>query len=346
MMCGGNNTTDLIQAKTEHSLQVPDIFLMFVSLLGIFLNGILLIFGRKSLPQSCSIFICNLAAADLATAVVALMLGFRRLITREIFRSTIVIMSWCTVLASFQTLVGIAVQRYIAVVHSIWSHSKMKNHQWFYKVIISGIWLVAFIFGILLHYYSAITKLAITCLSEMMIIVIIALYLKIYSSFRSYRLKDKEGIFAANKRRLSFNLKKEAKLSMVVCCVTVMLVIGVLPNVIILQTMSVIILSGNVEKMKCLKILYDFNSYWAVMEVLAFSLNPLIYFWHLQMTKKFSGSSVESFQNAVGFSRSRRKIAPEVTVMKSQPTEMTMSVCLAESETTHAQVNTVRTSSC
>ena len=343
MTCGSarNNTTDLIQ---EHSLQVPDIFLMFVALLGIFLNGVLLLFGRKNLPKSCSIFICNLAAADLATAVVALMLGFRRLMISKMFRRIIVTMSWCTVLASFFTLVGIAVQRYIAVVHSIWSHSRMKNHQWCYKVIISGIWLVAFLFGIPLHYYSDVTKFVITCLSEIMITVIIALYLKIYLSFRNYRVKDKEGIFAADKHRLSCNLKKEAKLSMVVCCVTAMLVIGVLPNVIILQAMEIIILFGDVNKMNCMEILHDFNSYWAVMEVLGFSLNPLIYFWHLQMTQKISDSSIESFQSAVGFSRSRKRIVPEVTIMQSRPTEITNSVCLAENET--KQENTAMTSSC
>ncbi len=345
-MCGsaGNNTTNTMQAR-EHSLQVPDIFLMFVALLGVFLNGILLIFGRKNLPKSCSIFICNLAAADLATAVVALMLGFRRLITCEIFGRIIGIMSWCTVLASFLTLLCIAVQRYIAVVHSVWSHSRMKNQQWFYKLIVTGIWVVALIFALFLHYYSDVTKLVITCLSEIMIIVIIALYLKIYLSFRSYRVKDKEGIFATNERRLSFNLKKEAKLSMVVSCVTVMLVIGVLPNVIILQTMLVMLLSGIVKDINCMKTLHDFNSYWAVMEVLGFSLNPLIYFWHLQLTNKIgSDTSIETFRNAVGFPRARRRIVPEVTIVQSRPTEMTNSVCLAEKET--MQLSNTVTSSC
>lgn len=344
MMCGnaGNNTTHMIETR-KHSLQVPDIFLMFVALLGVLLNGLLLIFGRKNLPKSCSIFICNLAAADLATALVALVLGFRRLITCKMFRRIIGIISWSTVLASFLTLLGIALQRYIAVVHSVWSHSRMKNHQWFYKLIITGIWLVALVFALFLHYYSRVTMLIITCLSEIMIIVIIVLYLKIYSSFRSYRVKDKEGIFAANERRLTFNLKKEAKLSMIVCCVTAMLVIGVLPNVIILQTMQIMALSG--KKIKCMKILHDVNSYWVVIEVLGFSLNPLIYFWHLQMSNKISSDgSIERFRRTLGFPRTKRRIVPELTITQSRPTEMTNSVCLAEKETT--QVSNTMTSSC
>lgn len=344
----GINATQMISQGSEHSLQVPDIFLMFVSLIGVFLNSILLIFGRKNLPKSCSIFICNLAVADLATALVALMLGFRRLITRAIFRNIITLLSWCTVLASFLTLLSIALQRYVAIVHSLWSHSRMNNHQWFYKLILTGIWSVAVITGLLLYYYGRVTMLVITCLSEIMIIVIIVLYLKIYLSFRSYRIKAKEGIFATNERHLSFNLKKEEKLSIVVCNVTAMLVIGVLPNVVILQTMLAMALSGNAEKMKCMKILQDFNSYWVVIEVLAFSLNPLIYFWHLQITNRIgSDSTIEKIRCAVGFPKAKRRIVPEITFMQTQQTEMVNSVCLAETETTEVSniVNTA-TSTC
>ena len=343
-----NNTTQMINEDIEHSLQVPDIFLMFVALIGIFLNGILLFFGRKNLPKSCSIFICNLAAADLATALVALMLAFRRLITRKIFRRVIILMSWCTVLASFLTLLSIAIQRYLAIVHSLWSHSRMNNNQWLYKLILIGIWSVAVITGMSLYYHSPVTMLVITCLSEIMIIVIIFLYMKIYLSFRRYRIKAKEGIFATNERHLSFNLKKEAKLSMVVCNVTAMLVIGVLPNVIILQTMLAMTLSGNAEKMKCMKILQDFNSYWVVIEVLGFSLNPLIYFWHLQITNRIdSDSTIEKIRGAVGFPKARRRIVPEITFMQSPQTEMINSVCLAETETIEMSnnVNTA-TSTC
>ena len=344
MVCGdaGNNTTQIIPTR-EHSLQVPDILLIFVSLIGVLLNGLLLAFGRKNLPKSCSIFISNLAVADLATSFVALTLGFRRLISHLRFRRVIKIMSWSTVLASFLTLLAIALQRYIAVVHSVWSHSRMKNHKWFYKLTTIGIWLVALIFALFLHYYSRITMLFMTCLSEIMIVAIIMLYMKIYLSFRSYRLKDKEGIFAGNKRRLILNLKKEAKLSMVVCSVTGMLVIGVLPNVIILQTMLVMALSGSAEKIECMKILHDFNSYWVVIEVLGFSLNPLIYFWHLQITNKNGRDKrFEMVRPAIVFSK--RKIVPEVTIMRSRPTEMTNTVCLAESET--IQTSEIMTSSC
>ena len=342
----GINTTQMISQDSKHSLQVPDIFLMFVSLIGVFLNGVLLIFGRKNLPKSCSIFICNLAAADLATALVALMLGFRRLITCEIFLRVITLMSWCTVLASFLTLLSIALQRYVAIVHSLWSHSRMNNYQWFYKLILIGIWSVAVITGLLLYYNSRVTMLVITCLSEIMIIVIIALYLKIYLSFRSYRIKAKKGIFATNERHLSFNLKKEEKLSIVVCNVTAMLVIGVLPNVVVLQTMLAMTLSGNAEKMNCMKILRDFNSYWVVMEVLAFSLNPLIYFWHLRITNRIgSESTIDEIRCAVGLPKARRRIAPEITFMQSQQTETINSVYLAESETTEVSKN-AGTSTC
>ena len=337
MICGhaGNNTTRIFQ-PLERSLEIPDIFLMFVSLLGILLNALLLVLGRNKLPKSCLIFICNLAAADLATTFIALILGFRRVITNKTFGRIVSMMSWCTVMASLQTLLAIAVQRYIAVVHSLWSHSRMKNHQWFYKLVTVIIWSVALIFGPFLHYYSRITMLIMTCLSEIMIIIIITLYVKIYLKFRSYRVKDEEGIFATDERRLFSNLKKEAKLSIVVCCVTIMLVIGCLPNIIILQIMQAMALSGNLKKMLCTKILHDFNSYWVVVEVLGFSLNPLIYFWHLQITNKINANS-EGFRNVIGTKKTtRRRIAPDITIMQSRTTEMTNSVCLADGETTQA----------
>lgn len=68
----------------------------FFAVLGVLLNGLLLIFGRNSLPKSCSIFICNLAAEDLAITLVALVLGFLRLIACKMFRRIIVIVSWST----------------------------------------------------------------------------------------------------------------------------------------------------------------------------------------------------------------------------------------------------------
>ena len=327
----GNNTTQWAPRTTNHTLQVPDIFLIFVALIGVLLNGLLLIFGRKRLPKSCSLFICNLAVADLATALAALLLGFRRLVTSEIFHCLVGTVSWSSVFASFLTLLSIALQRYIAVVHSVWSHSRLKHQQWIYKLIIAGIWSVTLIFAICLIYGKRATMFSMTCLSEIMIIMIVVLYFKIYLSFRSYRLQDVEGIFAADEQRLSINLKKEAKLSMVVCCVTAMLVIGVLPNVIILQTMTLMVLTGNTEKMRRLN---EFNSYWVIMEVLGFSLNPLIYFWHLQITNKVSSDSVERFPHAVGVPK--RRIVPEITIMQSRATEMsqmTTSVCPAERET-------------
>ena len=88
-----------------------------------------------------------------------------------------------------------------------------------------------------------------------------------------------------------------------VCYATAMFVIGVLPNVIILQKMEIVILFGDVNKMNCIEIFNYLNSYLAVMEVLGFSLNQLIYFSHRQITQKIIESSIERFQNTVGFSK-------------------------------------------
>ena len=327
-MCGNaeNNTTQ-VDDTTDKSLHVPDIFLIMVASIGMLLSGVLLIFGRKNLPKSCSLFICNLAAADLATAFAAFAIGFEKLIASRIFRRIIDITAWCTVLASFLTLLGIALQRYISVVYSIWSHSRMKDLERFYKLIIVGIWLVALSLAPFLHYFSLVTLLIITSFEEIMTIGIIVLYLSIYWSFRNYRIKDKEGIFARNEERLRLSLKKEAKLSVVVCCVTAMLVIGILPNVITVQIMTITLLSGNVQDLSCIKILNDFNSYLMIIEVLSFSLNPLIYFRHNQVINKISNDNygLKRIRHAISMAREKR-VVPQITIMHSRTTEITNAV--------------------
>ena len=336
-----NNTTQVIQ-NSGNSVQVPDIFLILVALIGILLNGVLLVVGRKNVPKSCLIFICNLAVADLATAVVALLLGFKTLIGSKVFHRIFAIASWCTVLASFLTLLGIAVQRYISVVYSMWSHSRMKNLEWFYKLIIVVIWLLALTLAPFLHYFKLVTLLIMTTFEELMIIVIIVLYLNIYWSFRSYRLKDKEGLFAKDKERLRLNLKKEAKLSVVVCCVTAMLVIGVLPNVITVQAMTTMVLSRDVKNLHCTKILNDFHSYLMFIEVLGFGLNSIIYFWHNRIRNMTSNANwLVRVRRAIGMTKAKGRIVPEITIMQSRTTEMAHSVCSAERETIAMRSNEI-----
>ena len=198
MMCGhaGNNNTTIMIQMNEGSIQVPDILLMLVASLGVLLNG--MIFSRKCLPKSCSLFIYNLAAADLGTSIFAFVLGFRRIIPYKILKKVTAIMSWSTTMASFLILFAIAVQRYLIVAHSLWSYSRMNDFQKLYKLIIIGIWFLALLFGLFLYYFTRITALILTCLDEIMIIMIIALYLQIYSTFRSYILRDKTGIFGTN----------------------------------------------------------------------------------------------------------------------------------------------------
>ena len=91
-----------------------------------------------------------------------------------------------------------------------------------------------------------------------------------------------------------------------------MLVIGMLPNIVVLQLIEITALSRNSDEAECIpELLFKFNSYWCVFEVLCFSLNPLVYFWHLEITNKFIKEKLmDRIRHAIGLPKG--KIVPEV----------------------------------
>ena len=283
-MCKLNNETQTNQVEKD-SFEVPDVLLIVVSTIGVLLNGLLVAFGRPSLPKSCAVFICNLAVADLGTVLIAVLWGFRRMISSSRFLSIASSLSWVTVSVSFSTLLAIAVQRYMAVVHSLWSFSEMKNHTRLFKRVSISTWLFFVILGVVHNYHRAATSFPLVIIFELIITVVVFLYFQVYMFVRNYRIRNGQGIFA-NQTGLLLKMKKEAKLSVVVFCVTALLIVAVLPYIIILQLKVSLFLFGDSQSLLCNRTLSVFDSYWVAMEMLAFSLNPIIYAWRFRITNR------------------------------------------------------------
>ena len=276
------NITQRENQLIQNLLSIPDILTIVVAIIGIFLNGLLLILCRKRLPGIYVIFVRNLATADLCTALSSLAWAFRRLISSRRMWDIIALFSWTSVFVSFLTLLAVVVQRYIAVVHSVWSHSTMKKYSKLFKQISVAMWLVSTPCGILYYFKRIITSFVLTFIFEAIIIITIVLYFKIYKFLRKYRMQNRQGIFA-NQRQFQLNMKKEAKLTVVVFWITGVLIVGVLPYIILLQIRTSHLLFGNRQFLRCnTDIILRFSSYWFVVEMLSFSLNPIIYAWRFR----------------------------------------------------------------
>ena len=281
-MCDLRNDTLQLAQSDVKSLDVQDICLIIISTLGILLNGFLL-FGIQ-LPKTCSVFVRNLALVDLCTAINSFFWIFRDMISStESLLNTLLTLSWIFVFISFLTIFAIALQRYIAVTHALWTHSVMKNNLKLLRMLSASTWFISIIFcsaRLFLHW--DIISFILTIIFELLILSTIILYFVIFKSFRHYRFNDRQGNFS-NENRLKLQLEKENKLTKTVVWVSGILIVGVLPYVILLQLSVTRRLFNTLDVLKCNKTFRDFNYYWILLEMLAFSLNPVIYLSRYQV---------------------------------------------------------------
>ena len=263
-----NDTFQLVQFN---SLDVQNICLIIISTLGIFFNGFLLLGIR--IPNSCSAFVRNLAVVDLCTSVISFLWIFRDKNSVAILET----LSWMFVYISFLTIFAIALQRYIAVAHALWTHSVMKSNFNLLKMLSVSTWLISIIFCSARFYIDwNIVSFIITIIFEVLILSTVVLYFMVFRSFRQYRTRDRQGHFS-NENRLKLQFEKENKLTKTVVWVSGLLVVAVLPYVILLQLNKIRKLFNTLDVLKCNKTYADFTYYWVLLEMLAFSLNPVIY---------------------------------------------------------------------
>lgn len=275
-----NDTLQLVQFNVK-SLDVQSICLIIISTLGILLNGFLLLGIR--IPKSCSAFVRNLAVVDLCTSVISFFWVFRE---RIFFKHSVTILetlSWIFVFISLLTIFAIALQRYIAVAHALWTHSVMKSNFTFLKILSASTWLISIIFCSARFYIDwNIVSFIITIIFEALILSTVVLYFMVFRSFRQYRIRDRQGNFS-NENRLKLQFEKENKLTKTVVWVSGLLIFAILPYVILLQLNGIRWLFNILDVLKCNKMYADLTNYWVLLEMLAFSLNPVIYLSRYQM---------------------------------------------------------------
>ena len=275
-MCHIRNITLQPLQSDGKQLDVQDICLMIISTIGVLLNGFLL-FGIR-LPKTCSVFVRNLAIVDLCTAINSFFWIFcDRISSTESWRNTVVTLSWIFVFISFLTIFAIALQRYIAITHALWTQSVMKNNVRLLRMISASTWLVSVIFGLTRLFVNwNIISFILTIIFEFLILSTITLYFLIFKSFRQCRFNNHHGFFS-NEGRLRLQLEKENKLTKTVFWVSGVLIIGVLPYIILLQLGVTKELFNKLDVLNCNKTFKDFAYYWVILEMLAFSLNPAVY---------------------------------------------------------------------
>ena len=274
-MCNNlkNGTLQLMQFNVK-SLDAQSICLIIISSLGVLLNGFLLLGLR--IPDSCSAFVRNLAVADLCTSIISFLWIFRRSISSK--HSVILeTLSWMFVFISFLTIFAIAVQRYIAVAHALWTHSVMKNNFNLLKMLSATTWLISIIFCSTRFYIDwNIVSFIITIVFEVLILSTIILYFMVFRSFRQYSTRDRQG-HSLNETRLKLQFEKEKKLTKTVFWISGLLIVAILPYVILLQLNKIRRLFNTLDVLRCNATFADFTYYWVLLEMLAFSLNPVIY---------------------------------------------------------------------
>ena len=274
-MCNNlkNGTLQLMQFNVK-SLDAQSICLIIISSLGVLLNGFLLLGLR--IPDSCSAFVRNLAVADLCTSIIKFLWIFRRSISSK--HSVILeTLSWMFVFISFLTIFAIAVQRYIAVAHALWTHSVMKNNFNLLKMLSATTWLISIIFCSTRFYVDwNIVSFIITIVFEVLILSTVILYFMVFRSFRQYSTRDRQG-HSLNETRLKLQFEKEKKLTKTVFWISGLLIVAILPCVILLQLNKIRRLFNTLDVLRCNATFADFTYYWVLLEMLAFSLNPVIY---------------------------------------------------------------------
>ena len=275
-MCDIRNITLQTVQSNVKQLDVQDICLIIISTIGVLLNGFLL-FGIR-LPKPCSIFVRNLAIVDLCTAINSFLWVFRAMVSSaETLLTTLITLSWIFVFISFLTIFAIALQRYIAITHALWTHSVMKNNVKSLIMLSASTWLISVIFCSARFYLKwNIVSFILTIIFEFLILSTITLYFVIFKSFHQYRFNDRQGNFS-NERRLKLQIERENKLTKTVFWVSGVLIIGILPYVMLLQLDITYELFNKLEVLKCNNTFKNFKYYWVLLEMLAFSLNPVIY---------------------------------------------------------------------
>ncbi|XP_028408573.1 sphingosine 1-phosphate receptor 1-like [Dendronephthya gigantea] len=282
-MCGGIKN-DTFQETSVKSLDIQQICLIVISTIGVLLNGFLLCAVR--LPKSCSALVRNLAIVDLCTAFLSFFWVFREMISSKLLLGIVLeTLSWMFVFVSFLTILAIAIQRYIAIEYAMWTYSVMKNKPRLSRTISICTWFISIIFGsarFYLHWH--IISFILTIIYELIVISTIVLYFMIFTSFHRYKFKDRQGLFS-DKSRLKLQVEKESKLTKTVFWVSGVLVVGVLPYIVLLQLNKSKILFNTLDILKCNKTFKSFAYYWILLEMLAFSLNPVIYLSRCQLNR-------------------------------------------------------------
>ena len=282
-MCDTNNT---LTATTESnfSLDVQDVCLIIISTVGVILNSFLLC--GICLPKTCSAFVRNLALVDLCTAFISFLWVFRKTISRNpAFVQLLITLSWLFVFISFLTVFVIAVQRYVAVAYALWSHSVMKNHLKLFRMLSVSTWVISILCCSARFYLKwSIVSFILTIIFEVIILSTIVLYFMIFASFRRYRFGNQSRF--SDQSRLKLHLEKETKLTKTVFWVTGVLIIGVLPYIVLLQLGASHHIFQTLDVLECNKTFATLSSYWVILEMLAFSLNPVIYLSRYQVNRR------------------------------------------------------------
>ena len=275
-MCNNlkNGTLQLVQFNVK-SLDAQNICLIIISSLGVLLNGFLLLGVR--IPNSCSAFVRNLAVEDLCTSIISFLWIFRRSISSKHSVTILETLSWMFVFISFLTIFAIAVQRYIAVAHALWTYSVMKNNFNLLKMLSATTWLISIIFcSTRLYINWNIVSFIITIIFEVLILSTVILYFMVFRSFHQYLTRDRQG-HSLNETRLKLQFEKEKKLTKTVFWISGLLIVAILPYVILLQLNKIGRLFNTLDVLRCNATFADFTYYWVLLEMLAFSLNPVIY---------------------------------------------------------------------
>ena len=280
------------------SVHTENIIVIIIGILSVFANIALLYVmykdPLKTFRTKISYLVICLGTADLLTAFNGVVYGF--LSPMKMYHQALWYIFWVTVMVSVFTIFGMCVERCLAILYPFTSGAILRKQLTLYFCI--GIWIVCAAVSTSIHFFPKIAPFVLTCLMEVLLLVIVVLYLVILRYFKQVQRqtnavekvtprpqeKSEMDIESGKQKPKKFTRRTaiETQLLIVVSILVVILFVTFIPYNLGSQIHYGYLLFNN--RPNCA--VEDFIRYFFPIKFLNFLVNPFVYAWRLDQYRQ------------------------------------------------------------
>ena len=284
--------------KHERCVYAENVIVIIIGILSVLANTLLLYImykdPLKTFRTKISYLVVCLGTADLLTAFNGVLYGF--LFPMKMYHRALWYIFWVTVLVSVFTVFGMCVERWLAILYPFMSGSVFTKHVTLYFCI--GIWIVCAAAATSIHFLPIIMPFALSCLMEVLLLIIVVLYLVILRYFtqaqRQTNAVEKVTSRPQGKAEMDIELGKqkrnkftqrtaiETQLLIVVSILVLILFATFIPYNLGTQIHYGFLLFNSRPN----SAVQDFTRYFFPIKFLNFLVNPFVYAWRLDQYRK------------------------------------------------------------